>query len=130
MEHTVVIKLLGWNIGYAALQNKTFLLWKPAQAFRLMDIENGYYLAKFQNPEDCEKVLCQGLWIVYRQYLMMQPWSLKFNPAQSKPNVVMAWVRLPRLSGHMYKRRILWEIGGLIVQVVKLDFHTYNGVQG
>ncbi|KAG8473013.1 hypothetical protein CXB51_034928 [Gossypium anomalum] len=57
MEHTVVIKLLGRNIGCTTLQNKILSLWQPSQPFRLMDIENGYYLEKFQNPEDFEKVL-------------------------------------------------------------------------
>ncbi|TYI43681.1 hypothetical protein ES332_A01G185700v1 [Gossypium tomentosum] len=43
MAHTVVIKLLGRNIGYSALQNKVYSLWKPSQSFRLMDVENGYF---------------------------------------------------------------------------------------
>ncbi|MBA0747490.1 hypothetical protein Gogos_004402 [Gossypium gossypioides] len=41
MEYTVVIKILGWNIGYAALQKKICTLWRPSETFRLMDIENG-----------------------------------------------------------------------------------------
>ncbi|KAK5842580.1 hypothetical protein PVK06_004955 [Gossypium arboreum] len=41
MAHTVVIKLLGRNIEYSALQNEVYSLWKPSQSFRLMDVENG-----------------------------------------------------------------------------------------
>ncbi|MBA0693789.1 hypothetical protein Goari_004138 [Gossypium aridum] len=41
MEHTVVIKLLGRNIGYAALQKKICTLWRLSETFRLMYIENG-----------------------------------------------------------------------------------------
>ncbi|KAG4129861.1 hypothetical protein ERO13_D09G106350v2 [Gossypium hirsutum] len=44
--------------------------------------------------------------------------------------MVMAWIRLPRLPGHMYKRKILWEIGGMIGRVAKLDFNFDNGVRG
>ncbi|KAE8654014.1 hypothetical protein F3Y22_tig00117056pilonHSYRG00680 [Hibiscus syriacus] len=58
MERTVVLKLLGKNIGLNALSNKTFTLWKPSQPFNLMDLENGYLLAKFQNDEDYEKDTC------------------------------------------------------------------------
>lgn len=54
----VVIKLLGRNIEYFAIQNKISLLWRQSKLFRLMDIENNYFLAKFQNLEDFEKVLC------------------------------------------------------------------------
>ncbi|KAA3473213.1 GroES-like zinc-binding alcohol dehydrogenase family protein [Gossypium australe] len=35
-----------------------------------MDIENGYFLAKFQNIMDCEKVLSEGPWIIFGQYLI------------------------------------------------------------
>ncbi|MBA0558235.1 hypothetical protein Golob_015263 [Gossypium lobatum] len=41
------------------------------------------------------------------------------------PNMVMAWIRLPRLPG-----KILWEIGGMIGRVAELDFNTNNGVRG
>ncbi|MFQ6643133.1 hypothetical protein Gotur_017314 [Gossypium turneri] len=36
----------------------------------------------------------------------------------------------PGLPGHMYKRKILWEIGEMIGRVAKLDFNTNNGVRG
>ncbi|MBA0671861.1 hypothetical protein Goklo_029174 [Gossypium klotzschianum] len=39
-------------------------------------------------------------------------------------------IRLPRLPGHMYKRKILWEIRGMIERVAKLDFNIDNGVRG
>ncbi|PPS10326.1 hypothetical protein GOBAR_AA10312 [Gossypium barbadense] len=67
------------------------------------DIENSYFLVKFQSREDYEMVLTQGPWIVFGQYLMVQSWSPKFNPLQPFPNTVMAWVRLPQLPGVLYK---------------------------
>lgn len=65
MAHTVVIKLLGRNIGYTALYNKVCALWKPKQGFRLVDAEKRYFFVKFQNKEDLKRVLCDGPWIVY-----------------------------------------------------------------
>ncbi|MBA0645370.1 hypothetical protein Goklo_013483 [Gossypium klotzschianum] len=41
MKATVVLKLLGRSIGYAALQNRISSLWRPMKSFHLMDIENG-----------------------------------------------------------------------------------------
>lgn len=49
MANSVVLKMLGWNIGFTALQNRLYGIWRPSQPFQLMDIENGYFLAKFQN---------------------------------------------------------------------------------
>ncbi|KAK5773018.1 hypothetical protein PVK06_049321 [Gossypium arboreum] len=71
MEMTVVLKLLGRNISYSVLFNRITSLWRPIQPFQLMDIENGYFLAKFQNREDYDKVLTQGPWIIFGQYLIV-----------------------------------------------------------
>ncbi|KAH1131347.1 hypothetical protein J1N35_002725 [Gossypium stocksii] len=95
-----------------------------------MDVENGCFLAKFKNPDDYEGALCQGPWVVFGQYLTVQPWSIDFNPIQSYPSTVMAWIRLPGLPGHMYKRQVLREIGATIGKVAKLYFNTDNGVRG
>ncbi|KAH1057376.1 hypothetical protein J1N35_035441 [Gossypium stocksii] len=95
-----------------------------------MDVDNGYFLVKFQCPEDYEKVFTQGLWIVLGQYLTMQLWTPKFNPLQAFPSNTMVWVRLPGLSGYLYKRCILEEIGSLIGKVTKLDFQTDKRSRG
>lgn len=82
MGTTIVLKLLGRDIGYSVLQNKIYSLWKPSSLFQLMDIENKYFFARFQSKSGSNKVLFEGLEIIYGQYLTMQPWTVSFNPAQ------------------------------------------------
>ncbi|PPR84505.1 hypothetical protein GOBAR_AA36209 [Gossypium barbadense] len=130
MEQTVAIKLFGRNIGYGALNNRISSLWNPSMPFHLMDIENGYFLAKFKSPDDYAKVLSQGPWMIYGQYLTVQPWTKDFTPSQAYPSMVLAWIRLPGLPGFLYKRRILEEIGGMIGKVVCLDFNTDSRTRG
>ncbi|MBA0837318.1 hypothetical protein Goarm_009487 [Gossypium armourianum] len=57
MKTTVVLKLPGQNIGYAALHNRISSLWRLSKPFHLMDIENGYFLAKFHCSEDFNNVI-------------------------------------------------------------------------
>ncbi|KAK5771522.1 hypothetical protein PVK06_047738 [Gossypium arboreum] len=57
MESIVVLKLFGRNIGYGALHSCINSLWNPSMPFYIMDIENGYFLAKFQSIDDYAKVL-------------------------------------------------------------------------
>ncbi|KAK5772251.1 hypothetical protein PVK06_048531 [Gossypium arboreum] len=130
MELTVIVKLLGRNIGYNALYNRILFLWKPVHSIHLMDITNGYFLVKFQDTGDYNKALSQGPWTVYGQYLTVQRWSRYFNPLQPYPSVVLTWIRLPNLPGHLYKRKIIEAIGGLIGKVVKLDTQTDNQIRG
>ncbi|XP_040957655.1 uncharacterized protein [Gossypium hirsutum] len=42
----------------------------------------------------------------------------------------MTWIRLPGLPGHMYTKKILWEIGGMVGKVAKLDFNTDSKARG
>lgn len=129
-DNAVVIKLLGRSIGFSVLQRKIYSLWKPTSSFHLMDIRNGYFLVNFQNRFDCEKVLSEGSWIVFEQYLTVQPWTLSFNPAQNFSSSVMSWIRLPRLPSYFSRRKILKEIGSLMGKVAKLDMNTDSKARG
>lgn len=130
MELTVVIKLLGQNIGYNTLHNRISTMWKPISQFHIMDIENGYYLVRFLNKTDYDRILLQGPWIIFGQYLTVQLWFKEFSPLPPYPNVVLAWIRLPGLPGFMFYRQIVEAIGGLIGKVVKLDFQTDKRTRG
>ncbi|MBA0880033.1 hypothetical protein Goshw_026815 [Gossypium schwendimanii] len=63
-------------------------------------------------------------------YLTVQPWSIDFNPTKPYPSVVMTWIWFLGLLGHMYKKKILWEIGEMVGKVAKLDLNTDNKVRG
>ncbi|KAA3469599.1 ATPase GET3 [Gossypium australe] len=130
MENTVILKLLGRNIGFSVLQNKLYILWRPSATIHTMDIKNGYFLVKFQNKADCEKALFEGPWIIFRQYLTVQPWTVSFDPTQAFPSVVMAWIRFPGLPSYLYNHKIITEIGGMVGKVIKLDTNTDNKARG
>ncbi|PPD89727.1 hypothetical protein GOBAR_AA29974 [Gossypium barbadense] len=83
-----------------------------------MDIENGYYLVRFLKRADYDRVLSQGPWIIFGQYLTVQPWTKDFNPMQLYPSVVLAWIWLLGLPRFLYHRQIVEAIGGLIGKVL------------
>lgn len=65
MENTVNLKLLGHNIGFSILHNKIYNLWRPVEPLHMMDIENEYFLVKFQNKLDCERALSESPWTIF-----------------------------------------------------------------
>lgn len=130
MSTSIILKILGRNIGISTLQNKLYGIWRPSKPFQLMNIENGYFLAKFQNSIDYDKVLSQGPWIIFDYYLNVQPWSIDFNSNLPYPNLIQTWIRFPRLPSHLYKRQILMEIGSLIGKITKLDINTDSRARG
>ncbi|KAH1114372.1 hypothetical protein J1N35_007750 [Gossypium stocksii] len=55
----------------------------------------------YNDTDDYNKVLAQGPWIIFGQYLTVQSWTKSFNLVQPYPSVVMAWIRLLGLSGYL-----------------------------
>ncbi|KAH1121809.1 hypothetical protein J1N35_004969 [Gossypium stocksii] len=98
--------------------------------FQLMNTENGYVSAKFQNKKDYEKVLSQGPWVIYGQYLTVQPWTIDFRPSQLYLSIVMAWIHLSSLLRYMYNPKIVKEIKDMVGKVVKLDYNIDNRTRG
>lgn len=81
MSKSIIIKLLGRRIGYSAFHNKLYALWKPSRHFRLMDLDNEYFLVRFQAIEDYTPVLARGPCVIFRKYLTVQPWRMGFDPS-------------------------------------------------
>ncbi|KAH1031952.1 hypothetical protein J1N35_044126 [Gossypium stocksii] len=75
MAKTMIIKLMGRMIAFHMLLGKIQSLWQLKNLIQLMDLEKHYYLMKFQDDEDYATTLMGGLWIIFEQYLVMQPWS-------------------------------------------------------
>ncbi|MBA0666611.1 hypothetical protein Goklo_003006 [Gossypium klotzschianum] len=85
MSKTLVVKLLGRKIGYNALWNKVCALWKPKMRFPLMNIDNDYYLAKFESDLDYNNVVSKGPWVIFGHYLTIQSWSTQFSTLEDFP---------------------------------------------
>lgn len=69
MAKTIIIKMLEGRIGFNVLLNKVTLLWNPVKPIQLMDLENDFYLVRFQDEDDYNRVVMGGplenLWMVF-----------------------------------------------------------------
>ncbi|KAG8491112.1 hypothetical protein CXB51_014284 [Gossypium anomalum] len=110
--------------------NQIYSMWRPSTPINMMDIENGYFLVKFQNKLDYEKALSEGPWTIFGQYLTVQPWIMTFDPKQAYPSVVIAWIRFPALPSCLYNHKIITKIGELVAKVVKIDMNTDSRMRG
>ncbi|KAK8559071.1 hypothetical protein V6N12_042358 [Hibiscus sabdariffa] len=61
---------------------------------------------------------------------IIEPWSQDFDPSQSHPSRIMAWVQLPGLPITWYKRSLIEAIDSCIGSVVKVDYQTDYGRRG
>ena len=73
LRRTVIIRLLGQKIGYKMLCSKLEDLWHPSHGYRVVDLDNDYYMVTFDDEEDYTNALMKGPWIILGNYLMVQP---------------------------------------------------------
>ncbi|KAL4367688.1 hypothetical protein GQ457_05G032520 [Hibiscus cannabinus] len=130
IRQTIIVRLLGRNIGYQTLLNRIHALWKPLGEVQLIDIANNYFLVRFEDPHDYEKALTAGPWTIYGSYLTVQPWSRSFSPLEKHPSHVVVWVRLPGLPYRYYSKALFRRIARVIGKVIKVDYSTQAGERG
>ncbi|KAJ4838324.1 hypothetical protein Tsubulata_043031 [Turnera subulata] len=129
-QSAVVVKLLGRPIGYKALKTKLQSMWKTEGLFRLIDMENDFYVVRFRSNADYIHALTEGPWTIFGHALCVQPWSPGFRETTGKVEQDVVWVRFPDLSLNRYHSRILKVMGNLIGKAVKVDYHTEKTQRG
>ncbi|KAK9200137.1 hypothetical protein WN944_015333 [Citrus x changshan-huyou] len=123
-KNSVVVKLLGKNIGYRALCARLASMWKPSMGFSVIDLENNYCLIRFCAAGDAIDDMTKGPWIILGHYLTVQPWTPDFDSKSTDLNHAIVWIRLPGLAMHLYHQKTLQKIGCLVGEVIKFDDNT------
>ncbi|KAL4297374.1 hypothetical protein GQ457_12G006380 [Hibiscus cannabinus] len=130
LESSVIVRLLGRAIGYNALLNRIRSLWNPSGEVALVDLDNGYYLVRFANVADVSRMLIGGPWVIYGNYLTVQPWSRNFSTDVDHSGEIVVWARLPGLPYRYYTKSMFRYIASVIGRVVKIDYNTSKGKRG
>ncbi|XP_039029459.1 uncharacterized protein LOC120163645 [Hibiscus syriacus] len=121
MRRLIIVQLLGRKNGYKTLMDRINQLWKPKGQFQVVDLDNDYYIVMFTNEDDYIRVLMDGPWMVYGNYLIVQPWSRTFSTAEMFPLQVIVWVRIPKLPYRYYSKALFRYIAAVIGKVVNLN---------
>ncbi len=68
--------------------------------------------------------LLGGPWLIFGHYLITQPWDKDFDADKATINKVIAWIRVPGMSLHLYDKRVLRQIGRMVGKLVKIYYNT------
>ena len=69
---SIIIKLMGWPLGYRALQTRLAGIWCPTSTMHLIDLGYGFFIMRFDVLQDYHHALMDGPWFVGDQYLHVQ----------------------------------------------------------
>ncbi|XP_031131806.1 uncharacterized protein LOC116033187 [Ipomoea triloba] len=123
-RRSLIIKLLGKQIGYNFLLRRLQTMWKPEGNMEIIDLDNDYYLARFENKLDYDFATFEGPWIIMDHYLVVQEWRPNFNPHSNEIEKLLVWARLPTLPIEYFEDDFLQKIGDKIGRTIKVDGTT------
>ncbi|KAH1253566.1 hypothetical protein GmHk_04G010187 [Glycine max] len=67
-------------------------LWKFSAGYDLMDISNGFYMAKFDIEPDRAHVMEDGPWMLFNHYLTVLRRSPEFASPTAKIDRTLVWI--------------------------------------
>jgi len=123
-KDALVVKLLGKNLGYNTMKERLHKVWKTQGGFEIMDNDNGFYMVKFDQISDKEKVITRGPWMILDHCLAVSHWSPKFASPNAKVERTVVWVRFPCLNLVYYDESFLLAMASAIGRPIKVDTNT------
>ncbi|KAL5840076.1 hypothetical protein ACOSQ4_012684 [Xanthoceras sorbifolium] len=129
-DNALILKNMGrphsLNFMLAKLKQK----WPLAGHWQLMDMEGGYFVARFQLKADLDMVLTEGPWVIANQYLVAQRWIPNFVPGEQEIQKMPVWIRMSRIPMEWMEHELLWGIGELLGNPCKIDPITEAQARG
>ncbi|KAF7824606.1 Zinc finger, CCHC-type [Senna tora] len=129
-ENTIIIKVLGRDVGYKYLLNRVKTLWKLKDSFEMIDVGRGYYHISFNLEEDMCLVMEGGPWVILDHYLILRKWAPDFHPETNEIEKTLVWARFPELNMVYYEENVLLAIASAIGSPVKVDSNTIQAIRG
>ncbi|KAJ1404642.1 Zinc finger, CCHC-type [Sesbania bispinosa] len=132
-KRSLLVKLLGKRMNLRYFHARLIKLWRPTSPMEVIDIDNEYYVIRFEDLSDLQHVMDDGPWMLPDHYIVIQRWQPSFFPMEDDLRWVAVWVRIPGLPIEFYDWRVLRRIGNVLGRTVKIDANTLkekSGAQG
>ncbi|XP_031124226.1 uncharacterized protein LOC116026940 [Ipomoea triloba] len=123
-KQTLIVKVMGRNVGYGYLLRRLTSLWKPKARMELVTVDNGYFLVKFASIDNYEFAKYGGPWMVLDHYLIVKEWMPNFDPFTAKTESMIVWIRFPCLPSEYFDRQFLLRVGEKVGRPINIDTAT------
>lgn len=126
----LVVKLFGKVHGYNTMKDRLSKIWKLQGGFDIMDTDNGFFMVKFDLPEDKEKVTSGGPWMIFDHYLAVTHWTPEFVSPDAKIERTMVWICFPGLNLVYYDESFLLAMASTVGKPIRVDTNTLKVERG
>lgn len=126
----LIIKVLGKSFGFQFLFRRLMAIWRPKGEFKLISLNNDFFIVRLELKEDRERILFEGPWKILDYYLAVRRWTPRFRPSKATIDRAALWVRIPDCPMELYNETGMRGIGDFIGKTLKIDFKTQSGEMG
>ncbi|KAH7853457.1 hypothetical protein Vadar_002683 [Vaccinium darrowii] len=120
-ENALIVKPIGYPIGYKSLCSKVRPLWDLQGDFSALDIGMGFVVFKFDMSMDRSNVLTNGPWILNDQYITVRAWEPRFKLDEAEEIKTAVWVKFPNFPLKYYYEKNMFRIVKHIGRPIKAD---------
>jgi hypothetical protein len=108
------------------MKNQLETIWNIAGKFDLMDIDNGFYMVKFDREEGKTMVINGVPWKMLNHYLSVCRFTSTVNTTRTSSVIhkTMVWVRISGLHLVYYDENFLLAVASAIGNPVRVDLHA------
>ncbi|KAJ1393609.1 hypothetical protein SESBI_34793 [Sesbania bispinosa] len=118
-KRVVIVKLLGKRVSLRFMQGRLMKMWQPQRRMEVIYLDNDYFVIRFADWGDLNKVLEGGPWVIMGHYPVVQRWKPEFPPFEDELKRVSMWIRILGLPIEYYDDHVLWSIGDVVGRTVK-----------
>ena len=86
-----------------------------------------FFLIKFSDGSNYDKVLHGGPWFIKEHFLAIKPWEPYIKASEASFSIVAVWVRFLELPIEFYDSSVIREIDSAIRPVLRIDSYTASG---
>ncbi|KAL5743601.1 hypothetical protein ACOSQ2_026717 [Xanthoceras sorbifolium] len=119
--NALILKIMGRTHSLNFMIQNLTQKWSLVGQWQLTDLEDGYFVARFQFVADLEYMLTGGPWMVTNQYLVVQRWRPNFVPGEGPIREMPVWLRLSGLPMEWVDAGLLWKLGGILGKTYRMD---------
>ncbi|KAJ1440032.1 hypothetical protein SESBI_02265 [Sesbania bispinosa] len=80
-------------------------LWQPKARLEVIDLDNEYFVIRFEDWDDLQHFFEDGPWMIAGHYIVIQRWKPGFSPYANDLRRVALWVRVPGLPIEYYDNK-------------------------
>ncbi|XP_077217876.1 uncharacterized protein LOC143852379 [Tasmannia lanceolata] len=120
--------LVGYFLGrrpyFNHLKESLSRKWKLIRDLNLYTLENGFFLFKFSNPDECSRVIEDSSHNYGGRPLILQRWEPGISTEKQHLTEVPVWIHLPGLHLKFWSSHCLSQIASLIGKPLYMDTYT------